>query len=166
VVLLKLYAENAFSEKQNLSFTRAYSLKHIKKIAEIDNGVLILADGLTESHSTISINSVSDLFHFVKLNEPPKMVYRSTHDGPIRIISCQACAKADGAAQQLSDELGVKVLAPTESVFVDEKGRMFVSDNNILAEMWHDASDEEKAKIKETGKWIEFKPREGGNLND
>ncbi len=66
VVLLKLYAENAFSEKQNLSFTRAYSLKHIKKIAEIDNGVLILADGLTESHSTISINSVSDLFHFVK----------------------------------------------------------------------------------------------------
>ena len=95
-ILFKLYAENAFSEKQESSFTRAYSLKHIKKIAEIDDGVLILADGLTESHSTISINSVADLHGFVKqydsdfkpkpvnpvlLNDDgtPKVVYHGTN---------------------------------------------------------------------------------------
>lgn len=83
------------------------------------------------------------------------------HDGPIRIISCQAGAKANGVAQKLADELGVKVLAPTEIVNVDDKGRMFVSDNETLADLWDDASDEEKAKFKETGTWVEFEPRKG-----
>lgn len=78
---------------------------------------------------------------------------------PIRIISCQAGAKPDGAAQQLANELGVTVLAPTETVTVDDRGRMFVSDNDILSELWENATDAIKPLYKETGKWIPFEPR-------
>lgn len=82
---------------------------------------------------------------------------KSFTGGSIRIISCQAGAKEDGAAQILADELGVIVRAPTETVSVDQDGRMFISDNDILAEMWFEAED--KSMIKETGTWIDFIPR-------
>ena len=79
--------------------------------------------------------------------------------GDIRIISCKAGAKKDGAAQQLADELGVIVLAPTETVNVDDDGNIFLTDNDILAEMWYYASKEERKNFRETGEWIRFKPR-------
>lgn len=85
----------------------------------------------------------------------------SFHNRPIRIISCQAGAKPDGVAKQLAMELGVNVLAPTEDVSVDEDGRMFVSNNDVLAELWNAAPDESKQYYKETGKWKEFEPGEG-----
>jgi hypothetical protein len=85
----------------------------------------------------------------------------SFHNRPIRIISCQSGEKADGAAQQLANELGVNVLAPTEEVSVDEDGRMFVSNNDVLAELWFEADDDIKQYIKETGKWVVFEPQKG-----
>ena len=84
-------------------------------------------------------------------------MYCSTKGGDIRIISCRAGAKTDGAAKQLADELGVNVLAPTETVNIDEKGRVFITDNEFLAEMWYEAED--KSMFTETGKWIVFKPK-------
>lgn len=86
---------------------------------------------------------------------------KSFTGGNIRIISCQAGAKPDGAAKKLADELQVAVYAPTEIVNIDENGEMFLSDNDILAEMWYHADKEDRAKMKETGKWIEFKPGKG-----
>lgn len=86
-------------------------------------------------------------------------ISKKYHNRPIRIISCCAGEKSDGLAQQLANELGVNILAPTEVVNVDECGRLFVTNNEILAEMWHQASDDEKKLFKETGKWIEFMPR-------
>ena len=85
----------------------------------------------------------------------------SFHNRPIRIISCQSGEKDDGAAQQLANELGVNVLAPTEEVSVDEDGRMFVSNNDVLAELWLEADDDIKQYIKETGKWVVFEPQKG-----
>ena len=79
----------------------------------------------------------------------------------IRIISCQAGAKPNGAAQKLANELQVAVYAPTETVNIDENGEMFLTDNDILAEIWYYASEKERAKMKETGTWIEFKPEKG-----
>lgn len=76
--------------------------------------------------------------------------------GNVRILSCQAGAKKDGAAQKLADALGVNVLAPTEVVNIADNGEVFLSDNDILADLWYNASDREK--IKETGKWVVFKP--------
>ena len=78
--------------------------------------------------------------------------------GNIRIISCQSGAKEDGAAQKLSDALGVNVYAPTETVFVSESGKMFLSDNDKLAWLWYN-NGEDKSGFKETGKWKVFKPR-------
>lgn len=77
--------------------------------------------------------------------------------GNIRIISCQAGAKEDGAAQRLADALGVSVYAPTEAVHVTENGEMFVSNNDILAEIWYNEDD--RSTIKQTGEWKVFKPR-------
>lgn len=79
--------------------------------------------------------------------------------GNIRIISCQAGAKDQGAAQRLADALGVNVYAPTEIVNITEDGEMFLSDNEILAEMWYNAA--ERDAFKETGQWKLFKPRKG-----
>ena len=79
--------------------------------------------------------------------------------GNIRLISCQAGALENGAAQQVADALQVIVMAPTEIVNVDENGEMFLTDNEILAEIWYDADREERAKFKETGKWLTFYPR-------
>lgn len=77
--------------------------------------------------------------------------------GNIRIISCQAGAKKDGAAQRLADALNVNVYAPTETVHVTEKGEIFVTDNEILAEIWYNEDD--RSSIKQTGEWKVFKPR-------
>ena len=85
----------------------------------------------------------------------------SFHNKPIRIISCQAGEKPDGAAKQLATALGVKVMAPTEDVSVDEDGRTFVSNNDVLAEMWHEAPEDVKQYYKETGTWVVFEPEEG-----
>ena len=79
--------------------------------------------------------------------------------GNILLISCQAGVIENGAAQQVADALQVIVMAPTEIVNVDENGEMFLSDNEILAEIWYDADREERAKIKETGKWLTFYPK-------
>ncbi len=87
---------------------------------------------------------------------------RNSHEfcgKPIRLIACQAGALKGGIAQQIADELGVPVLAPTEIVTVDIDGNMFVSDNDILSGIWNSSSSEERRKIHETGSWIEFKPR-------
>lgn len=81
------------------------------------------------------------------------------HGGDIRLIACQAGAEKDGAAQQVADILGKRVKAPTEVVNIDEKGRMFVSDNEILAQLWYYADESEKSKFKETGTWIIFEPK-------
>lgn len=79
------------------------------------------------------------------------------HGGNIRIISCQTGAKKDGAAQRLADALNVNVYAPTETVHVTETGEIFVSDNDILAEIWYNEND--RSAIKETGTWRLFQPR-------
>ncbi len=80
------------------------------------------------------------------------------HGQPIRLISCQAGAKKNGIAQQIADELGVEVLAPTEIVNVDINGNMFLSDNGDLAEIWNISSEEERKHIAQTGRWQTFKP--------
>ncbi len=63
--LIKLYAEEAFSEKQNAIFTRAYTLKHIEIVANFDNSVHLDNKGLTGSQLATDI-SISELFEFVK----------------------------------------------------------------------------------------------------
>ena len=63
-VLVKMYAEEALAEKTNEAFTRAYSLKYVQKVADIDNGVHSKG-GLTGSPSATKY-SVADLYALVK----------------------------------------------------------------------------------------------------
>lgn len=108
----------------------------------------------------INIDEDSGIIYEMTPKEYADRIRRSPefHGKDIRIISCQTGSLDYGAAQQLADELGVCVYAPTETVSIDEKGRMFVSDNDILAEMWYNASEENKDKFVETGSWRRFKP--------
>lgn len=82
----------------------------------------------------------------------------SYNGGNIRLLSCSAGAADDGFAQQLANELGVNVLAPTEILNMDENGEMFISDNDTLAGIWYNSNAEERAKIRQTGYWRLFEP--------
>ncbi len=73
----------------------------------------------------------------------------------IRLIVCQAGAGGENSiAQQISDELGVEIMASDEIINVDSEGNIFLSDNGVLAWLWHNGE-----KVVQTGKWIIFKPR-------
>ena len=67
---------------------------------------------------------------------------------PIRLIACQSGAWEFGPAQQLADELGVDVLAPSETVYVMPDGKMYIT-------------DDPRGRMEEinTGEWVLFKPR-------
>lgn len=77
----------------------------------------------------------------------------------IRLISCQTGANGENSiAQQIADELGVDVMAPTEIVTVEPvEGKMFISNNDILTRLWIRGEN-----VIETGKWVIFKPRKAG----
>ena len=83
---------------------------------------------------------------------------REFHGQPIRLVACQTGAKENGIAQQIADELGVDVMAPTEIANVDIDGEIFLSDNKELAEIWNCSSAEERKSIRQTGEWKVFKP--------
>lgn len=73
---------------------------------------------------------------------------------PIRLISCNAGQGENCIAQQISDILGVDVLAPTEAVYVNGFGEMLVTDNAGLSILW-----EMGINVKDTGTWVLFSPR-------
>lgn len=75
----------------------------------------------------------------------------------VRLISCQTGAGDNCIAQQIADELGVEVMAPSEIVNINSEGEMFLSNNGFIADMWDNGED-----VVETGRWIVFKPK-GGN---
>ena len=95
-ILIKLYAEEALSNKSSNTFTRAYELKYITEVAGIDNGVHSQTGSLTGSHPATDL-SVADLFALVKrfdkdfapkvasevVNEDgtPKVMYLGTDSG-------------------------------------------------------------------------------------
>jgi len=64
------------------------------------------------------------------------------HGGDIRLISCQSGKGDTSAAQMLSNQLGVNVLAPNDVVFVDINGNISIGEEN-------------------DGEWILFKPKRG-----
>ena len=78
----------------------------------------------------------------------------------IRLMACNTGSKDDGFAQQLANILGVKVLAPTEAIWVNSYGEVFISDYDALAQMWYEGK-----KVNETGTWREFFPQKGA-VND
>jgi hypothetical protein len=74
--------------------------------------------------------------------------------GNIRLLSCNTGGSSEGFAQQLANELKVDVKAPTEPLWVDENGNMFITDSEVLAQMWYDGE-----KVNPTGVFKVFHPR-------
>ena len=77
--------------------------------------------------------------------------------GAVRIISCEAGKDENGAAKRLAVALGQNVKAPTEIINVDENGEIFITNSDILAEMWYDNVEIRNALI-QTGRWVDFEP--------
>ena len=92
--------------------------------------------------------SAKEVAEFLKLSKG----YKSGEK--IRLIACEAGRKEDGVAQQLANELGVSVLAPTEKIWVNQDGEFFISDSDTLAEIWYNGE-----KVKGTGTWKTFTPK-------
>ncbi|MFS0733898.1 hypothetical protein ABC304_03480 [Microbacterium sp. 1P10UB] len=78
---------------------------------------------------------------------------RTDWDGqtPIRLFSCDTGADPDGFAQQLSNNLGVDVTAPTKPVWSQPNGAPFVTDIDPVtgAPAWPP-----------NGAWVQFSPKE------
>ena len=64
--------------------------------------------------------------------------------GPIRLVSCNMGSFE--YSQNLANKLGVKVLAPTDTVWIQPSGKLTIG----------------KTAIENTGHWIEFNPRKRG----
>jgi RHS repeat-associated protein len=62
--------------------------------------------------------------------------------GPIRLISCNTGSQWGGAAQQLADELGVEVKAPTYEVWTRPDGSLTIG----------------PSQFSRSGRWISFSP--------
>ncbi len=79
------------------------------------------------------------------------------HGGNIRLLSCKSGMFDDGFAQQLANIMGVKVMAPTQTLWVNKDGEMFIADSEILADLWDGGED-----VRQTGAWKVFAPQKEG----
>ena len=77
------------------------------------------------------------------------------HGGNIRLLAYKSGMLNDGFAQQLANILHVKVKAPTQTLWINENGDTFITDSQILADMWDSGET-----VKATGIWKVFLPRE------
>jgi len=82
------------------------------------------------------------------------------HGGKVRLLSCGAGSDRSRFAQELADALGQEVLAPTETLWVGEKGELFISNSEVLADMYYNDGNIDYS-IHQTGRWKPFYP-EGG----
>lgn len=142
----------------SIEFVNKHDLlyKYGSKIKDMNSYETIVCHGTADSiliytNEDESIEYSAEEFARILRSSP------SYHGGDIHLISCSTGAKDDGFAQQLADIMQIHVLAPTEAVHVNADGRLFVSDNRILAEMYF-----ENMSVKETGSWRLFSPGKEG----
>jgi hypothetical protein len=79
------------------------------------------------------------------------------HGGNIRLLSCKSGMFDDGFAQQLANIMGVKVMAPTQTLWVNKDGEMFIADSEVLADLWDNGEN-----VRQTGAWKVFAPQKEG----
>lgn len=70
---------------------------------------------------------------------------------PIRLLSCNTGARAEGFAQNLANKLGVVVEAPSDIIWAYPNGRHVIAPNNGKG----------KPDLRKRGHFIQYKP--GGN---
>ena len=106
--------------------------------------------GFVDPQTGETVQSTDARFLANRLRESGKY-----NGGPIRLIACESGKVDDGIAQALANELGVPVLAPTKTVYIDSQGYMVLADN--LDEALELMSNAEKAWNSDG--WKVFAPR-------
>lgn len=142
-----------------LALSRAYMNKNdqayafFKKIDELDGyeDILIHADEKGFIYETTGGTNI--IYTASELADILRSDFDAYHGKDIRLLSCGSGRLSDGLAQQLADELQVNVLAPTETLWIRDDGALFISDSNVLAEMWNEHID-----VKASGEWKAFIP--------
>ena len=113
-----------------------------KRIKPIDGyeDIVIHAD----KHNFYSYNMQGDEFLFTA-EEMAEILKRSKgyHGGNIRLIACESAAEGATTAQELSNILGVEILAPSDIVWVDPNGNMTIGSSGET----------------NTGFWVKVKPK-------
>ena len=77
----------------------------------------------------------------------------SYRGGKVRLLSCGMGSDGTTFAQELANNLGKEVIAPTETLWTNEDGELFVTNSRHLAEMWYDG-----VKVNQSGRWKVFVP--------
>lgn len=128
--------------------------RYADKIKPIEGYGDIVCHGSSEGFIINGINGETWIY---SAKEAAEMI-RSSQEFKgqnIRLIVCQAGAGgSESIAQQVADELGVDIMASDEIINIDSDGNIFLSDNGVLAWLWHNGEC-----VLQTGKWIIFKPR-------
>lgn len=125
------------------------------KITPIDGFEDLLCHGTPDKlyhESNIGVGSYYTAQEFADIIRSDKSLFGKN----IRLLACNTGALPTGFAQQLADELGVDILAPTERLWINEEGKLFITNSQPLAEMWNDGEN-----VFETGKWVLFSPKKG-----
>lgn len=147
------------TQKQLVKLSRQYvnhddtlykNLQKVKPIKGFEDFSVHGAGNVVQYITTngVETNYSPEEFADIIRNDP------SYRGGNIRLLSCGVGSGMTGFAQRFADAIGATVLAPTEDLWIDDFGGLFVSNNDILAEMWYNGD-----KVKETGKWKKFFPQ-------
>lgn len=134
--------------------------KYSSLIPELSDYETIVCHG---SHNCIYLYGNNDEEFEYSASEFANMIINSSsYTGkPIRLMSCNTGSLENGFAQQLANIMGVTVLAPTEAIWVNSYGEIFISDYDVLAQMWYEGKN-----VNETGNWRKFFPQKGAVNND
>lgn len=133
------------------------NLQNVKPISKYEDVAIhgVPGEAYVEHETTNGVlkrYSASDFADMIRENP-------DYHGGNVRLLSCGAGADETGFAQMLANELNKRVIAPTETLWVAENGEMFVSDSDVLAELWYNDGEIDQG-IKQTGYWKVFDPVE------
>ena len=85
--------------------------------------------GFVDPETGETVQSADARFLANRLRESGKY-----NGGPIRLIACESGKVDDGIAQALANELGVPVLAPTKTIYIDSQGYMVLADEDAIAQ--------------------------------
>lgn len=80
------------------------------------------------------------------------------HGGKVRLLSCGMGNENSKFIQEFANELGVEVMAPTETLWIGNNGELFISDNDYLADMWYNDGKIDNS-INQTGRWRFYSPK-------
>lgn len=132
--------------------------KNLLKVKPIDGFEDFAIHGLLEE-SKVEYETNNGIIQQLTAKEYANVIKSdpSYKGGNIRLLSCGMGNEKTYFAKELANELNVIVLAPTEILWVGEDGDLFISNNEILMDLWYN-NNHINTDIKSTGEWKKYSP--------